>query len=58
LMMIMDTTDTYDASRKAMMDANNPKVQEWEQMMWKFQQPLPWAAQGEKWTLMNQIFKL
>jgi len=58
LVMIMETTDHYDAGRKALMDANNPKVQEWEQLMWKFQQPVPWAAEGEKWVMMNQIFKL
>lgn len=58
LMMIMDTTDDYDADRKAHMDAGNPKVQEWEQLMWKFQQPVPWAREGEKWVPMFRIFKL
>lgn len=58
LMMIMETTDDYDAGRKALMDANNSKVQEWEQLMWKFQQPVPWAQEGEKWVQMYQIFKL
>ena len=58
LIMIMDTTDDYDAGRKALKDANNPKVQEWEQLMWKFQQPLPWAKNGAKWVMMKQIFKL
>jgi len=27
-------------------------------LMWKFQQPLPQARPGEKWLLMEQIFKL
>ncbi|HEV8285032.1 MAG TPA: L-rhamnose mutarotase [Chitinophagaceae bacterium] len=35
-----------------------PKVEEWEQLMWSFQQPLPWAKEGEKWMLMDKIFKL
>jgi len=26
--------------------------------MWKFQQPLPAAKPGEKWLLMERIFKL
>jgi len=26
--------------------------------MWKYQQPLPWAKEGEKWVLMNKIFSL
>jgi len=58
LFMIMETSDEYEAKRKETMDALNPKVQEWEQLMWLFQQPLPWAKEGEKWVLMKQIFKL
>jgi len=40
------------------MDAANLKVQEWEKLMWEFQRPLPWAEAGEKWILMDTIFKL
>ena len=40
------------------MDANNPKVQEWETLMSKFQQELPWAKNGEKWTPLEQVFKI
>jgi len=58
LFMIMETDDTFSFERKAGMDAANPKVQEWEQMMWKFQSSLPWAKEGEKWILMNNIFGL
>ena len=58
LFMIMETSDDFSFERKAAMDAANPKVQEWEQLMWKFQQPLPWAKNGEKWILMDQIFQL
>ncbi len=58
LFMIMETSDDYSPEAKAAMDSTNPKVQEWEQLMWKFQQPLPWAKEGEKWVLMNKIFKL
>lgn len=58
LFMIMEVSDAYSAQVKAEADAANPKVQEWEQLMWKFQQPLPWAKEGEKWVLMNRIFKL
>jgi L-rhamnose mutarotase len=56
--MIMETSENYFAAKKAAMDALNPKVQEWEQLMWKFQQPLPWAKEGEKWVMMDQIFQL
>ncbi len=58
LFMIMETTEEYSPEAKAAMDTANPKVQEWEQLMWKFQQPLPWAKAGEKWVLMDKIFEL
>ncbi|WP_187264383.1 L-rhamnose mutarotase [Pontibacter beigongshangensis] len=58
LFMIMETDDSFSFERKAALDAANPKVQEWETLMWKFQQPLPWAKPGEKWVLMEQIFKV
>ncbi|WP_295771267.1 L-rhamnose mutarotase [uncultured Mucilaginibacter sp.] len=58
LFMIMEVDEDFSAERKAAMDAENPKVQEWEELMWKFQQPLPWAKDGEKWILMNRIFDL
>ncbi|MEO6851553.1 MAG: L-rhamnose mutarotase [Mucilaginibacter sp.] len=58
LFMIMDTDDTFSFERKAAMDASNTKVQEWETLMWKFQQPLKNSKPGEKWVLMDKIFKL
>jgi L-rhamnose mutarotase len=58
LFMIMETEDSFSFERKGAMDAANTKVQEWEQLMWRFQQPLPWAKPGEKWVLMNRIFQL
>jgi L-rhamnose mutarotase len=58
LFMIMETDDTFSFERKGAMDAVNSKVQEWEQLMWKFQQPLQWAKEGEKWILMDKIFQL
>jgi L-rhamnose mutarotase len=57
LFMVMDTHDTFDFLRKAAMDAANPKVREWEQLMGKFQQPLPYAKENEKWVLMDKIFQ-
>jgi L-rhamnose mutarotase len=58
LFMIMDTDDSFSFERKTEMDKGNPKVAEWEQLMWKFQRALPWANQGEKWVLMDKIFML
>lgn len=58
LFMIMETENDFSFEKKAEMDTNNPKVQEWEKLMWKYQQALPMAKEGEKWLLMQQIFKL
>lgn len=58
LFMIMETEDSFSFEKKAGMDASNAKVAEWEQLMWKFQRPLPWARDGEKWVLMDQIYSL
>jgi len=58
LFMIMDTYDTCTFEKKSAMDADNPKVKEWEQLMWKYQLALPWAKEGEKWILMDEIFTL
>ena len=58
LFMIMETNDTFDFATKNAMDNGNQKVQEWEALMWKFQQPLSWAPPGSKWVLMNKIFQL
>jgi len=58
LFMIMEVDDSFDPEKKAAMDAGNPKVQEWEKLMDTFQQYIPWAENGEKWVMMEQIFKL
>jgi L-rhamnose mutarotase len=58
LFMIMEVDESYTPERKQMMDLENPKVQEWEKLMWKFQQALPGAKEGEKWLPMERIYKL
>jgi L-rhamnose mutarotase len=58
MFMILEVNDSFSFEAKARADARNPKVQEWEQLMWKFQQALPQAKPGEKWLLMERIFKL
>ena len=58
LYMVMEVNDEFSVERKAQMDTANPKVQEWEELMWKFQQALPWAQPGDKWTPMERVFVL
>ena len=58
LFMIMETNDNFSFEKKAKADAANEKVQEWEKLMWKYQQALPTAKPGEKWVLMEKIFEI
>ena len=58
LFMVMEVDETFSFAKKAEMDANNEKVQEWEQLMWRYQKPLPWADPNEKWVLMDLIYSL
>ena len=58
LFMIMQTSNDFSFEQKSLMDANNPKVQEWERLMWDYQQKLPFAKPGEKWVPMEKIFSL
>jgi len=58
MFMIMEVNDRFSFEAKAKADRENPKVQEWEALMWNFQKALPQANPGEKWLLMDRIFKL
>jgi len=58
LFMIIETDESFSFERKAVMDASNPKVQEWEQFVWKYQLAIPGGKPGEKWRLMDKIFEL
>jgi len=58
LMMIIEADALFSFEKKSNADSSNPKVQEWEQLMWKYQQALPHAKAGEKWMLMEKIFSV
>ena len=58
MFMIMEVSESFSFEAKGRADRSNPKVQEWEELMWKYQQALPLAKPGEKWLLMERVFKL
>jgi L-rhamnose mutarotase len=58
MFMIIEADENFSFEAKSAADRQNPKVQQWENLMLKFQQPLPQAAPGEKWMPMEKIFKL
>ena len=58
LVMVMEVNEQFSFEAKARADRENPKVREWEELMWKFQKALPDTKSGEKWRLMERIFKL
>lgn len=58
LFMIMEVNGKFSFEEKGAMDASNEKVQEWEKLMWKYQQAIPGSKPGEKWVMMDKIFEL
>jgi L-rhamnose mutarotase len=58
MFMVMEVNEQFSFESKAQADRKNPKVREWEELMWKFQELLPEAQPGEKWLLMERIFQL
>lgn len=58
LFMILEAGEEFTFEKKAALDAGNSKVQDWETLMWRYQQALPAARPGEKWVLMEKIFGL
>jgi L-rhamnose mutarotase len=58
LFMIMEVNDDFSFEKKSLSDSNNEKVQEWEKLMWKFQQAVEGAGKNEKWVRMEKIFEL
>ncbi|MFH6604392.1 L-rhamnose mutarotase [Maribacter algicola] len=56
LVMLIEVEDWFSFDKKAKMDADNKKVQEWETLMWNYQQALPVAQPGEKWLPLKKVF--
>lgn len=58
LFMIMEVGENFSFENKQKADQHNPRVQEWEALMWHYQEALPGAREGEKWMIMDKIFEL
>lgn len=56
--MILHTSDEFSLETKRGADGRSPEMRSWEELMWKYQKPLPHAAPGEKWVLMEKIFEV
>jgi len=58
LSMILETKPEFTFENKSALDQKNPKVMEWEGLMWQYQQSLPGVEDGSKWQLMDKIFDM
>jgi L-rhamnose mutarotase len=58
LVMVLEVGEKFSFEKKASIERGNAKVQEWEKLMWKFQRAVAQANPGEKWALMERVFKL
>lgn len=57
LVMILETTDDCSLDAKQQADRASATMQRWEELMNRFQKPLPQVRPGEKWTPMEKIFE-
>jgi len=58
LVMIIQTDETFSFEKKAKNDERNPRVIEWETLMWNYQKTISGSKSGEKWRRMELIFDL
>jgi L-rhamnose mutarotase len=58
LVMVLDVAPHFSFEAKAKLDCANPKVQEWERLMERFQKVAATQADAGKWQVMEQIFQL
>ena len=58
LFMLVSVSNDFSIEKDTIGNPENPIEQKWEELMWNYQQKLPFAKSGEKWVLMDKIFEL
>jgi L-rhamnose mutarotase len=58
LFMIMDTKADFDHEKAMAQLAKLPKQAEWETLVSKYQETNPTAPAGQKWRILERIFKM
>ncbi len=58
LVMVMETTPSFDPVTNAERDAHDPDVRAWEALMDRFQRRLPFADKDVKWVEAERIYEL
>jgi L-rhamnose mutarotase len=56
MFMVVVVPEDFDFDTQMGKLAQMPRQEEWEKFMWKFQEPLPHAKEGQKWMLAEKIF--
>ena len=58
LFMVVEGDESFSFEKKMILDKNTPRVQEWEELMWNYQEGLPGLPPGSKWMPAKLVFKL
>lgn len=58
LFLYMETVDGFAPEREFPKLAEDPRYQEWDQLMRGLQEPAPEAKAGEWWAAMEEVFDL
>lgn len=58
LFMTFSTGDGFDPARDYQTYANDPRCQEWDALMRRYQRPVPAAKPGEWWSPLVCVFEM
>ena len=58
LFMYCEGPDGFDPARDYQQYARDPECREWDELMRRFQRPVPGAPDGAWWTPMDLVFDL